>query len=385
MAPSIAPDASSLEEIAQTRLSLLTASILDGPADRELDVSLATPGLANMIVDKLMFPECDKFGSQRVNVCRLETPKPGQPATRGREELVVKVTGMMLKHELPPQRSPVRLDNRFYHRRYVSLVGLGSPSFEQALQELQTDYGHAIATTSRFFGKRQDQFADKTDIAFDLTEDPQGWLSKAKNADNVFVHTEDNVVHYYDFNPETKQYSILPPRHFHDGDIVEANISFLIARLSPPSRLRGSQSEDRSYDSPKLQLILQLRALTRLRSGVLPNANTTALDPSSEVIVDVRPVAKRTFHTVFPNRLPGALDNSQVPGFGQIPPVESVAETKQRFPNTASEDQEAEAPANSSLGDDDDNHSMVIEAAEETRIIPSLKRLRISNKTNVPN
>ncbi|KAF8871920.1 hypothetical protein BD779DRAFT_1399291, partial [Infundibulicybe gibba] len=176
------------------------------------------------------------------------------------EELVVSVQGIIVgRDELPPFMSKISPNSKHlrYIRQGVSITGLGTTSFANAIENLKKIYvifsrsiGSAklqggtctlmfgdyptIESFNRYFtakksGHRRQEYALGVDI------DPFGTLSSALGAG--YYHGEDNIVNYYertvdnDNSPTSHRYLPVAPVKMQIGDIVEVQMSLIAVPL----------------------------------------------------------------------------------------------------------------------------------------------------------
>ncbi|KAF8329028.1 hypothetical protein F5887DRAFT_1081409 [Amanita rubescens] len=171
-------------------------------------------------------------------------------------EVVVHVQGIIWRHDLPPFRNQeITAKKARYLRQSVSLTGLGTPTFEAAVKGILDVYslfgGHvprdklkpcgcidaygeftSIDSSNRYFSSIKDCGPTERQIPFSSDTDPYGILSNLENSG--YVHNINNVVEYYERTiletGETKYVEISPVR-FQIGDIVEAQMTFMLVSL----------------------------------------------------------------------------------------------------------------------------------------------------------
>ncbi|KAF9455429.1 hypothetical protein BDZ94DRAFT_1367666 [Collybia nuda] len=186
-------------------------------------------------------------------IWKLASPKEGSEEL---EELVLRVQGILCKKDLPPLHKPgyIATNRLKYVSQSIALTGLGSSLFqacfdavydihqcisqhfpENSLEDLpQTsheDYPE-ITASNRYFTPQHLALSEDL-IPFKKCVDPQKILQYAAIG-SAFVHTVENEVEYFELKVEdggSKQYETMNPALFRIGDIVEAQISFLVVPI----------------------------------------------------------------------------------------------------------------------------------------------------------
>ncbi|KAF8325959.1 hypothetical protein F5887DRAFT_1072021 [Amanita rubescens] len=171
-------------------------------------------------------------------------------------EVVVRVQGIIWRHDLPPFRNQeITAKRAKYLRQGVSLTGLGTPTFEAAVKGILDIYslfgGHvprdklkpcgcidaygeftSIDSSNRYFSSIKDCGPTEKQIPFSIDIDPYGILSNLETSG--YVHNINNVVEYYErIISETGEmkYVEMSPVRFQMGDIVEAQMTFMLVSL----------------------------------------------------------------------------------------------------------------------------------------------------------
>ncbi|KAF9456094.1 hypothetical protein BDZ94DRAFT_1178456, partial [Collybia nuda] len=97
----------------------------------------------------------------------------------------------------------------------------------ERLPEISHEGCPEIAASNQYFTPKNIASPDDL-IPFKKCVDPQNILQYATMG-SAFVHTAENEVEYFELNISTmNRYKDMNPASFHIGDIVEAQISFLI-------------------------------------------------------------------------------------------------------------------------------------------------------------
>ncbi|KAF8874666.1 hypothetical protein BD779DRAFT_1678634 [Infundibulicybe gibba] len=177
------------------------------------------------------------------------------------EELVFTFMGIISQVDFPPIKEKPCVAHRRYKflRQSASLTGLGSPTFDAALEAThrifdtfqrqfqkgaldpwQTDVWQtpshqshpSLLVSNRYLTPRRD--APRMEhIPFESEVDPHGYL-EAMFKDG-YVHGEENIVEYYTKSTSTKDgkqiFAKGGPQRFREGDIVEVQVSFVVVPL----------------------------------------------------------------------------------------------------------------------------------------------------------
>ncbi|KDR84705.1 hypothetical protein GALMADRAFT_53198, partial [Galerina marginata CBS 339.88] len=203
------------------------------------------------------------------------------------EEVVLRVQGVLSQKSLPPISQPFNIEpkQRHFMRQSVTLTGLGSTLFSQAIQNAQDIHqifsrtfpqgaledwnsalfeGHpAIDMNNRFFTLRKQAITDEI-LPFSNEVDPHGILAAAMGIDDQFVHTTENEVEYYELINDPDQeikYQQINPIKFRCGDIVEAQLSFICIKMK----------------NERYRMLTVLRAITILDTSSLRTVRQVSL------------------------------------------------------------------------------------------------------------
>ncbi|KAF7426049.1 hypothetical protein PC9H_008414 [Pleurotus ostreatus] len=223
------------------------------------------------VFDFLTLVDIDTKGSKRLCVEDEVVHTP--------TELQVRMFGVLVNHELPPRLREIEPNGRIYARQHVAISGLGAPFFTKAiegLQELAQYLTHffkegswagwspsehlgfsVLDANSRYYTLRSTQLVPN-DVPFPKDMDPRGLLERGKGTE--FAYSEDNVVEYWKYNKDDNSYTVINPREFKDGDIVEVHVSFLLLKMSTSQR----KYYNHSNVLPRYRMLLTLRGLTLL-------------------------------------------------------------------------------------------------------------------------
>ncbi|KAF8891008.1 hypothetical protein BD779DRAFT_1384285, partial [Infundibulicybe gibba] len=194
------------------------------------------------------------------------------------EELVVSVQGIVIRRDqLPPFASKIspKSQSLRYLRQGVSITGLGTTSFANAIESLKKIYvifSRSIGSTKLQSGTPTSMFGDYPTIdtsnryftvkkpghreqehAFGVDIDPSGALSGLLGAG--YYHGEDNIVRYYERTTDNQgdpRYLPVAPVKMQVGDIVEIQMSLIAVPLREgqykmSSVLRGVTLMDGQY------------------------------------------------------------------------------------------------------------------------------------------
>ncbi|TRM56537.1 hypothetical protein BD626DRAFT_575555 [Schizophyllum amplum] len=206
----------------------------------------------------------------------------------GVSELVVEITGIVLKTDLPPveDRLPTGRDKARYIRQSIKLAGLESPHFAGALQDvkairdvflrsvagniqaadnLSEEDGGSIDISNRYFSSGRDVDPSKA-VPFSNNVDPRGYLAALSSP--AFVHTTDNEVSYvmYVQDPKVAKARYIPcsPAAIKVGDLVTCKMAFCLVPLP-----RHSES--------KWKVLHVLRAIALMDTSLTEEAHTTSI------------------------------------------------------------------------------------------------------------
>ncbi|KAH9953324.1 hypothetical protein BGW80DRAFT_1468665 [Lactifluus volemus] len=205
----------------------------------------------------------ETFFWERNKIQQFTNPASWRIVTQGEtdedlEEAVFTIRGMIHVKELPPLKTKPRISAHKYKflRQGITLVGLGTPTFTKALEAI--DHIHSQFDRHLQEGTLETQTAtirgDGVSDEFSIWNryltpsreakgmqaipflpgvDPTGILRDMaqENCNYTYVHTEDNQVHYFaalrDAQGNSK-YERREPHTFRIGDIVEAQVSFVV-------------------------------------------------------------------------------------------------------------------------------------------------------------
>jgi hypothetical protein len=211
------------------------------------------------------------------------------------EEVVVSVTGAILDKKLPPisdqlvlsvihleQLTYVHCRRRAeYFKQEITLTGLGSPSFQRAVDATETVYtfiergfedgqlvpydfvkdrkgfGPTMEVANRFFTPRKDA-PNMVAVKCGKEVDPRG-IVEAVCREKSLVHGEDNKVEFFASTGAGNHgkrrcgingckcraratdgfhsFKIVEPKIFRTGDLVEVRFSFVVVPLSGGKRM----------------------------------------------------------------------------------------------------------------------------------------------------
>ncbi|KAH9970052.1 hypothetical protein BGW80DRAFT_1173423, partial [Lactifluus volemus] len=174
------------------------------------------------------------------------------------EEVVFSVRGMIHARDLPPIKTKPRIPSHKYKfmRQGVTLVGLGTPTFTRALEAIENIYSHfdrhlqegtldkhsttvrgdgvsdELSMWNRYFTPLREAKGTQA-IPFLPGVDPSGILYNMAHEDNNYryIHSEDNQVQYFTSHRDDKgitKYERCDPHMFRAGDLVEAQLSFVV-------------------------------------------------------------------------------------------------------------------------------------------------------------
>ncbi|KAF8222859.1 hypothetical protein L208DRAFT_1320145 [Tricholoma matsutake] len=197
------------------------------------------------------------------------------------EELVLPLQEILCRKDLPPIRKTRKIEFRQlrYLQQLVMLTSLGSSSMRDSITAIQAihhtflravpddsmeewaptmfeDY-EAVDMGNRYFTNRK-HISSSEVVRFKAGVDPDGMLEAVSEGTDV-AHTWENEVEYFELCKHTggqKRYNVIDPIKFRIGDIVEAQVSFVVVPLK----------------GKKYKMIIVLRALTLLDSTPLKDA-----------------------------------------------------------------------------------------------------------------
>ncbi|KAK7032062.1 hypothetical protein VNI00_013431 [Paramarasmius palmivorus] len=141
------------------------------------------------------------------------------------EEAVFTIQGVIMQCDLPPVlRGYGRFVSAKHIQQRVLLSGLNTDSFAKALQVGDTEGYTTVEITNRYFTSKK--FANEEHhIGFSNDVDPKGILDELRG--EVFVHTVDNRVEYYERQQTngTQKFKKIKPSQIAEGDIVEVQLT----------------------------------------------------------------------------------------------------------------------------------------------------------------
>ncbi|KAF8701059.1 hypothetical protein AX14_000592 [Amanita brunnescens Koide BX004] len=167
-------------------------------------------------------------------------------------EVVAHIQGILWKHDLPPFRNEsITASRARFLRQAVSLTGLGTATFDLGMQgvldvyamfsshvpreSLKTcencnTYGEhtSIDISNRYFTSVRNAINERS-VSFSKDEDPLGLLARLESPN--YIHCESNVVEYFERVTKSSgdlRYQKISPVRFSVGDIVEAQLIFLL-------------------------------------------------------------------------------------------------------------------------------------------------------------
>ncbi|KAF8811793.1 hypothetical protein BYT27DRAFT_7017840, partial [Phlegmacium glaucopus] len=175
---------------------------------------------------------------------------------RATEEAVFTIQGVLSGKNLPPVTEKIRSTSQAcYLRQGVTLIGSGTPTFEEAINAAQEIYGifdrnvqdtslkswslssspitqgRALDASNRYLTSKRDAPA-MVSIPIPATIDPRGILKKLTK--EGFLYSEENKVQYYQVHKSdegTNRFEPVGPEIFRIGDIVEIQVSFIAVPL----------------------------------------------------------------------------------------------------------------------------------------------------------
>ncbi|KAF8075764.1 hypothetical protein FPV67DRAFT_1407739 [Lyophyllum atratum] len=198
---------------------------------------------------------------ETIKVQAMEQPKTWRLVCDGggseNEEVVFSVQGSILQKDLPPflGKPPSVRSKIKYLRQNITLSGLGTPTFRDAMRSTGEIFGlfdrqfnegflqpwvatmdpsggeDLLEASNRYLTPKRDASAASA-VEFDHEVDPKGTLQAM--AGNDHFHTDDNVVLYYKRRTEDDgrySYQKIGPQSFRTGDIVEIQVSFVVVPL----------------------------------------------------------------------------------------------------------------------------------------------------------
>ncbi|KAF8809206.1 hypothetical protein BYT27DRAFT_7232338 [Phlegmacium glaucopus] len=175
---------------------------------------------------------------------------------RATEEAVFSIQGVLSGKILPPVLEKIRtISQACYLRQGVTLIGLGTPTFDEAIAAAQEIYGmfdrnvqdaslepwslssspitqdRALDVSNRYLTSKRDA-PGMVAIPIPATIDPRGVLENLTK--EGYVYSKENEVQYYQVHKSsegTKRVETIGPQIFRIGDIVEIQVSFIVVPL----------------------------------------------------------------------------------------------------------------------------------------------------------
>ncbi|KAF8141119.1 hypothetical protein EV363DRAFT_1464591 [Boletus edulis] len=211
-------------------------------------------------------------------------------------EAVLTVQGYILKKDLPPIVSVPRKANAArYLRQAVTLAGLGTSTFENAIETVRGAHTHlarnysagrgrmSLELSNRYLTSRHRQSTSPI-VAFQRGVDPKNFLSRL--ASDQYDHLEENQVMYYKLNNECRKFELYDPSIFRISDFVEANFSVFAFPI----------------DKDICGMRLVLRTLALLDGGQSTRAEirrkaATHVEPINEASGSAPIIRKRTYYS----------------------------------------------------------------------------------------
>ncbi|TRM55969.1 hypothetical protein BD626DRAFT_413207 [Schizophyllum amplum] len=258
-------------DAARERLAWVTASRVDAAPSNTLGVlftSSAPPSRVKVVATER--------GRSRAAVEKGD----------GESELILEITGVVLKTDLPPIEKRLPPGRERYIRQAIKLTGLGLPMFESALSDIHgirevfkrsvtgavadvdnfaLDDGYSIDISNRYFSSGHD--VNEEDITeFDNDVDPRGYLAERSSPE--FVHTKLNQVSYVAYSEDPTEdrprYLHCTPAAVKIGDIVTCKLAFA---LVPMPRGKATQ----------WKFLHVLRAIAVMDTSLTEAASATAV------------------------------------------------------------------------------------------------------------
>ncbi|KAF8121665.1 hypothetical protein EV363DRAFT_1437232 [Boletus edulis] len=192
-----------------------------------------------------------------------------------------------------------------YLRQAVTLAGLGTSTFENAIETVRGAHTHlacnysagrvtpwkpekfrgqdVLELSNRYLTSRHRQSTSPV-VAFQRGVDPKNFLSCL--ASDQYDHLEENQVMYYKLNDECRKFELYDPSIFRIGDFVEANFSVFAFPI----------------DKDICGMRLVLRTLALLDGGQSTRAEirrkaATHVEPINEASGSAPIIRKRTYYS----------------------------------------------------------------------------------------
>ncbi|KAF8867494.1 hypothetical protein BD779DRAFT_1685747 [Infundibulicybe gibba] len=236
---------------ARNVLEQMACSAPEGEDRRLSSMVLKTPGQGDQArVVRFEHPQTWRL---------IKKTSAGEDSGLESEELVFTFIGIISQVDFPPVKEKPLVAPRQYKflRQSVGLTGLGSPTFDAAVEathqifetfqrqfqegalevwqgdvwETPSHQSHpSLPTSNRYLTPRRDA-PHMEHIPFESSVDPHGHLEAMLK--DGYVHGEENIVEYYTKNMEAgkKTFVKAGPQAFRKGDIVEVQVSFVVVPL----------------------------------------------------------------------------------------------------------------------------------------------------------
>ncbi|KAF8884361.1 hypothetical protein BD779DRAFT_1472127 [Infundibulicybe gibba] len=257
-------------DAARNALEQLGCSAPEGE-DRRLASLVKVPDQANQ-------PQVARF--EHPQTWRLIKNANATEEGTEKEEMVFTVAGVITVIDFPPmERRSVALGQYKFFRQSLTITGLGSPTFEAAVEATSSMFAKfqrqfpegtlevwqtpryqshsCLAISNRYLTPRRDA-PNMEHIPFDPEVDPHGQLESVIK--DGYVHGEENIVEYYTQMDKDGKKSFLKcgPQNFRLGDMVEAQMSLVVVPLR----------------KQKFKMMAVLRAIALLDSSFSQEATT---------------------------------------------------------------------------------------------------------------
>ncbi|PBK84469.1 hypothetical protein ARMGADRAFT_1088476 [Armillaria gallica] len=167
----------------------------------------------------------------------------------------ITIQGVLCATDLPPFKKRVKANQASYLRQSVSITGLGTNPFNNAMEAIASVYATfirqlgqdqlvpiqfmstykefpSIDISNRYFSRR-DQTPSEAEIEFGEIVDPLDILGKLHG--QVYCHSVDNSVAYYEHRAATDggfRYKEIRPEQLQVGDIIEVTFEFIAVPVS---------------------------------------------------------------------------------------------------------------------------------------------------------
>ncbi|KAF8874592.1 hypothetical protein BD779DRAFT_1408722, partial [Infundibulicybe gibba] len=193
-----------------------------------------------------------------LKIASLEHPKTWRlvNTTSEIEEMVFTIQGILCAKDLPPlsQRPTVQASRYRFLKQGITITGLGSPTFERALNGARQLFGlfdchfaegklepwgmgthedyTALEFGNRYFTLKKDA-PGMVEVPFGPGVDSHGIL-KDMAKKGGYIHGEENVVVYFQQHTDkdgTRIFRTAGPHIFWVGDLVEIQASFVVVPL----------------------------------------------------------------------------------------------------------------------------------------------------------